>query len=43
MTEHLLRVRAETGTSSFGVLPHLMDAFEPVIGQLAGAVGVHAG
>ena len=36
ITEHLLRVREETGASYFSVFPHLVDSFEPVVGRLAG-------
>jgi alkanesulfonate monooxygenase SsuD/methylene tetrahydromethanopterin reductase-like flavin-dependent oxidoreductase (luciferase family) len=35
IAEHLLRIREETGASYIVVLPHLMDAFAPVIGRLA--------
>ena len=34
IAEQLVRVREETGASYFGVFPHLMDAFEPVLHQL---------
>lgn len=35
IAEHIVRVREETGASYIGVMPHLMDAFEPVLTRLA--------
>jgi probable F420-dependent oxidoreductase len=35
IAEHLLRIREQTGVSYFGVMGHLLGAFEPVISQLA--------
>ena len=37
VTEHLLRLRQETGTSYFAVFPHLVDMFGQVIDRLADA------
>jgi probable F420-dependent oxidoreductase len=37
IAEQIIRVREETGASSIGVFPHLIDAFEPVVGRLASA------
>jgi probable F420-dependent oxidoreductase len=36
IAEHLVRVREDTGTSYFGVFPHLMDVFEPIVAKLHG-------
>ena len=36
MAEQLVRVREETGASYFGIFPHLVDAFEPVLHRLKG-------
>jgi probable F420-dependent oxidoreductase len=36
ITEHLLRIREETGASYFSVFPHLVEPFAPVVGRLAG-------
>jgi probable F420-dependent oxidoreductase len=36
ITEHLLRIREETGASYYSVFPHLVDPLEPVVGNLAG-------
>lgn len=35
IVEQILRVREETGVSYITLFPHLIDAFEPVVGRLA--------
>ncbi len=34
IAEHLVRLREETGASYFGIFPHLIDVFEPILARL---------